>query len=183
MLLFWFRESVWAMGVNPDFNGSSTDVKLAAESHLNQTKMQGLRYLLLMMSINFATSVGLCKGKSLGEIASLEDAMFIEAEEQNDFISLGFVKEDFLRKLNLSGVPLELRKLQPPQFMIELYNKYASDKTSIPRSDVIRSFVIQGKYIKKAHGQWGRCIRVQRQSIHLLQTNNWGGLFISEKVL
>lgn len=104
--------------------------------------------MLLMMSINFATSVGLCKGKSLGEITSLEDAMFIQAEEQNveeenDFNSLGFMKEDFLRKLNLSGVPLEHRKVQPPQFMIELYNKYASDKTSIPRSDVIRSFVIQ----------------------------------------
>ncbi|XP_016348604.1 growth/differentiation factor 2 isoform X1 [Sinocyclocheilus anshuiensis] len=116
-------------------------------------KMQGLRYLLLLMSINFATSVGLCDGKSLGEIASLEDTMFIQAEEQSleeqhDFNSklenyLGFMKEDFLRKLNLSGVPQEQRKVQPPQFMIELYNKYASDKTSIPRSDVIRSFVIQ----------------------------------------
>lgn len=109
------------------------------------------------MSINFATSVGLCEGKSLGEIASLEDAMFIQAQEQNleeedDFNSklesyLGFMKEDFLRKLNLSGVPQEHRKVQPPQFMIELYNKYASDKTSIPLSDVIRSFVIQGKYL------------------------------------
>ncbi|XP_058648591.1 growth/differentiation factor 2 isoform X2 [Onychostoma macrolepis] len=115
--------------------------------------MQGLRYLLLLMSINFATSGGLCEGKSLGEIARLEDAMFIQGEEQNleiesDFNSklenyLGFMKEDFLRKLNLSGVPQEHRKVQPPQFMIELYNKYASDKTSIPRSDVIRSFVIQ----------------------------------------
>lgn len=120
-------------------------------------KMQGLRYLLLLMSINFATSVGLCDGKSLGEISSLEDTMFIQAEEQSldeehDFNSklenfLGFMKEDFLRKLNLSSVPQEQRKVQPPQFMIELYNKYASDKTSIPRSDVIRSFVIQGKYI------------------------------------
>lgn len=109
------------------------------------------------MSINFATSFGLCEGKSLGEITSLEDAMLIQAQEQNfeeeyDFNSklesfLGFMKEDFLRKLNLSGVPQEHRKVQPPQFMIELYNKYASDKTSIPRSDVIRSFVIQGKYI------------------------------------
>uniref|UniRef100_A0A9R1SPU3 Growth differentiation factor 2 n=2 Tax=Cyprinus carpio TaxID=7962 RepID=A0A9R1SPU3_CYPCA len=115
--------------------------------------MQGLRYLFLLMSMNFATSVGLCEGKSLGEITSLEDAMFImteerSLEEEHEFNSklenyLGFMKEDFLRKLNLSGVPQEHRKVQPPQFMIELYNKYASDKTSIPRSDVIRSFVIQ----------------------------------------
>lgn len=120
--------------------------------------MRGLRYLLLLMSINFATSVGLCEGKSLG---SLEDTMFIQAEEQNleeedDFNSklesfLGFRKEEFLRKLNLSGVPQEHRKVQPPQFMMDLYNKYASDKTSIPRSDVIRSFIIQGKYLQ------GRC--------------------------
>ncbi|XP_067285431.1 growth/differentiation factor 2 [Pseudorasbora parva] len=124
--------------------------------------MQGLRYLLLLMSINFATSVGLCEGKSLGDIGSLEDAMFIQAEEQSleeeeDFNSkldnfLGFMKEDFLRKLNLSGVPQEHRKVQPPQFMIELYNKYASDKTSIPRSDVIRSFVIQDVIYSIRHG-------------------------------
>ncbi|XP_067225305.1 growth/differentiation factor 2 [Chanodichthys erythropterus] len=124
--------------------------------------MQGLRYLLLLMSINFATSVGLCEGKYLGEIASLEDAMFIQAQEQNleeedDFNSklesyLGFMKEDFLRKLNLSGVPQEHRKVQPPQFMIELYNKYASDKTSIPLSDVIRSFVIQDVIYSTRHG-------------------------------
>uniref|UniRef100_A0A8C1SLZ2 Growth differentiation factor 2 n=2 Tax=Cyprinus carpio TaxID=7962 RepID=A0A8C1SLZ2_CYPCA len=115
--------------------------------------MQGLRYLFLLMSMNFATSVGLCEGKSLGKITSLEDAMFImteerSLEEEHEFNSklenyLGFMKEDFLRKLNLSGVPQEHQKVQPPQFMIELYNKYASDKTSIPRSDVIRSFVIQ----------------------------------------
>ncbi|XP_059386355.1 growth/differentiation factor 2-like isoform X2 [Carassius carassius] len=116
-------------------------------------KMQGLRYLLLLMSIIFATSVGLCEGKSLGEIANLEDTLFIQAEErsldeEHDFNSklenfLGFMKEDFLRKLNLSSVPREQRKVHPPQFMIDIYNKYASDKTSIPRSDVIRSFIIQ----------------------------------------
>jgi len=111
--------------------------------------MRGFRYLLLLMSINFAASV---QGKSLG---SLEDTMFIRGEEQNlegedDFkleSFLGFRKEDFLRKLNLSGVPHEHRKVQPPQFMMDLYNKYASDKTSIPRSDVIRSFIIQGEYL------------------------------------
>ncbi|XP_051959345.1 growth/differentiation factor 2 [Xyrauchen texanus] len=115
--------------------------------------MQGFKYLALLVCINFAASVGLCKGKSLGKIPQLEDTKFIQAEDQyleeEDTMNsklesfLGFMKEDFLRKLNLSGVPQEHRKVQPPQFMIELYNKYASDKTSIPRSDVIRSFIIQ----------------------------------------
>ncbi|XP_051523352.1 growth/differentiation factor 2-like [Myxocyprinus asiaticus] len=124
--------------------------------------MQGLKYLVLLVCINFAATVGLCMGKSLGKIPQLEDTKFIQAEEQyleeEDTMNsklesfLGFMKEDFLRKLNLSGVPQEHRKVQPPQFMIELYNKYASDKTSIPRSDVIRSFVIQDVTYSVRHG-------------------------------
>lgn len=112
---------------------------------------------MLLVYINFTASAGMCEGKSLGETLNPEDAAFIQKEQQNveeeennkDKLEsfLGFMKEDFLKKLNLSGVPQEHRKVQPPQFMMELYNKYASDKTSIPRSDVIRSFVIQGKYI------------------------------------
>ncbi|KAK3528982.1 hypothetical protein QTP70_014122 [Hemibagrus guttatus] len=52
------------------------------------------------------------------------------------------MKEDFLKMLNLSGVPKEQRNVQPPPFMMELYNKYASDMSSVPHSDVIRSFVL-----------------------------------------
>lgn len=113
---------------------------------------------MLLVYINFTASVGMCEGKSLGEIPYPEDAAFIQKEQQNieeednneDKLEsfLGLMKEDFLKKLNLSGVPQENRKVQPPQFMMELYNKYASDKTSIPRSDVIRSFLVQGKSVK-----------------------------------
>ncbi|XP_028816131.1 growth/differentiation factor 2 [Denticeps clupeoides] len=66
-----------------------------------------------------------------------------EAAESRLQKFLGTMKEEFLRKLNLSSVPQEHSRVHPPQFMIELYNKYASDKSSVPRSDVIRSFVIQ----------------------------------------
>lgn len=55
------------------------------------------------------------------------------------------MKEDFLRKLNLSNVPQEHSKIYPPQFMMELYNKYASDTSATPQSDVIRSFTVQGE--------------------------------------
>ncbi|NP_001165057.2 growth/differentiation factor 2 preproprotein [Danio rerio] len=103
-------------------------------------------HLLLLMSIVFRIT----EEKSLGDAGSLEDSMFIQEQKlvEDDDLNkvesfLGFMKEDFLRKLNLSGVPQEHRKVQPPQFMIELYNRYASDKNSIPRSDVIRSFVVQ----------------------------------------
>lgn len=68
-------------------------------------------------------------------------------EEEDDFRMedlLGTMKEDFLRKLNLSDVPQENSKICPPQFMMELYNKYASNSSANPQSDVIRSFTVQG---------------------------------------
>ncbi|KAM4637116.1 growth/differentiation factor 2 [Discoglossus pictus] len=51
------------------------------------------------------------------------------------------IKQDFLRSLNLSQVPSpEKARSEPPQFMIDLYNRYATDKSSIPVSNIIRSF-------------------------------------------
>ncbi|KAK7918899.1 hypothetical protein WMY93_010183 [Mugilogobius chulae] len=62
------------------------------------------------------------------------------------------MKEDFLKKLNLSDVPQEKSKITPPQFMMELYNKYASDSSVIPQSDVIRSFTVQDIIVKGIDG-------------------------------
>ncbi|XP_066522635.1 growth/differentiation factor 2 [Hoplias malabaricus] len=103
--------------------------------------MEGLRYLLLTLCISLC---GSCKGNPVEFVESLEE----DLEEEDSLNSrlerfLGTMKEDFLRMLNLSGVPQEQRKVQPPPFMTEIYNKYASDKSSAPRSDVIRSFVLQ----------------------------------------
>ncbi|XP_069467287.1 growth/differentiation factor 2 [Ambystoma mexicanum] len=54
------------------------------------------------------------------------------------------MKEDFLRSLNLSNVPSHERvRQEPPQFMIDLYNRYASDKSSIPASNIVRSFNLE----------------------------------------
>nr|XP_056706255.1 growth/differentiation factor 2 [Euleptes europaea] len=51
------------------------------------------------------------------------------------------LKADFLRSLNLSEVPSqEKSKEEPPQFMINLYNRYAKDKSSSPISNIVRSF-------------------------------------------
>lgn len=61
---------------------------------------------------------------------------------------LGTMKEGFLRQLNLSDVPQEHSNIQPPQFMMELYNKYASGSPSILQPDVIRSFTVQGTSTK-----------------------------------
>lgn len=57
---------------------------------------------------------------------------------------LGSIKEGFLRQLNLSAVPQERSRISPPQIMVDLYNKYVSDSSTLPQYDVIRSFMVQG---------------------------------------
>lgn len=65
-----------------------------------------------------------------------------DKESQMDFLES--MKEGFLRQLNLSDVPQEDRKISPSQFMVELYNKYSSNRSAVPQFDVIRSFAVQG---------------------------------------
>lgn len=110
--------------------------------------MQLFRYLLLHLCLR---SVWLCEGKSIPQVIQQEDknsAPSLEDDRDEQVNLESFfepMKEDFLKMMNLSGVPVEQKKVQPPPFMMELYNKYASDMSSVRRSDVIRSFGIQGK--------------------------------------
>ncbi|XP_048191970.1 growth/differentiation factor 2 [Perognathus longimembris pacificus] len=54
------------------------------------------------------------------------------------------MKVDFLRSLNLSGVPSQDKtRVEPPQYMIDLYNRYTSDKSSTPASNIVRSFSVE----------------------------------------
>lgn len=54
------------------------------------------------------------------------------------------MKVDFLRSLNLSGVPSQDKtQAEPPQYMIDLYNRYTADKSSIPASNIVRSFSLE----------------------------------------
>ncbi|MBZ3885025.1 Growth/differentiation factor 2 [Sciurus carolinensis] len=54
------------------------------------------------------------------------------------------MKVDFLRSLNLSGVPSQDKtRLEPPQYMIDLYNRYTTDKSSTPASNIVRSFSVE----------------------------------------
>ncbi|KAE8591656.1 hypothetical protein XENTR_v10018532 [Xenopus tropicalis] len=64
-------------------------------------------------------------------------------EKPEDIMSLFMenTKKEFLWGLNLSGVPSQDKiKKMPPQFMIELYNRFSEDKTLKPVSNIIRSF-------------------------------------------
>ncbi|KAG9346122.1 hypothetical protein JZ751_007940 [Albula glossodonta] len=117
--------------------------------------MQALRNVLFPVCFSFMVSIGSCWCKPLdGMVLQEEEDSFqtavgdLSVEEDDDPQReernfLGGMKEQFLRKLNLSEVPQEHSKIDPPQFMIELYNRYASDKSSMPRSDVVRSFLLQ----------------------------------------
>uniref|UniRef100_A0A8C8RLT9 Growth differentiation factor 2 n=1 Tax=Pelusios castaneus TaxID=367368 RepID=A0A8C8RLT9_9SAUR len=73
---------------------------------------------------------------------SFDDPGEVEGETHFNFKTfLENMKADFLRSLNISGVPSQERsREEPPQFMIDLYNRYATDKSSIPASNIVRSF-------------------------------------------
>ncbi|XP_020379889.2 bone morphogenetic protein 10 [Rhincodon typus] len=65
-----------------------------------------------------------------------------QAEDTADFSSLlAKMKAEFLKSLNLSGSPGEPgHRPQPPEYMLDLYNRFANDRTAIPSSNVVRSF-------------------------------------------
>ncbi|XP_018582001.1 growth/differentiation factor 2 isoform X2 [Scleropages formosus] len=113
--------------------------------------MQLVRSLLFPLCFSLMVSFGSCWCKPLGGIGS-EEGYFGSAEEdlaeEEDTQArleslLGNMKETLLRKLNLSAVPQEQGRIDPPPFMMELYNRYATDTSSGPQADVIRSFSLQ----------------------------------------
>ncbi|XP_010863480.1 growth/differentiation factor 2 [Esox lucius] len=116
--------------------------------------MQCSRCFLFQMCLCLLVSIGSCRCKPLNDVLQSEDPEDVFETSEKDLFEdedmdfrlqsfLGNMKEEFLKKLNLSDVPQEHSKIFPPPFMIDLYNKYASDQSAMPRSDVIRSFTIQ----------------------------------------
>ncbi|XP_063786440.1 bone morphogenetic protein 10 [Pseudophryne corroboree] len=84
---------------------------------------------------------------STGPIMGLEDDMPLYDEvlsEQDgvDFNSLlETMKDDFLKTLNLSGIPVQTPVMvEPPEYMLEIYNKFAMDRTTMPSANIVRSF-------------------------------------------
>lgn len=59
------------------------------------------------------------------------------------------LKEQFLRTFNLSGMgppslsPGSTRE-EPPEYMMELYNRFANDHSTMPTANIIRSFKNEG---------------------------------------
>lgn len=80
------------------------------------------------------------------EILSEQDGVDISTLLQN-------MKNEFLKTLNLSDIPLhETAKVDPPEYMLELYNKFATDRTSMPSANIIRSFKNEGKLCSSLGG-------------------------------
>ncbi|KAM8866670.1 bone morphogenetic protein 10 [Synchiropus picturatus] len=67
-------------------------------------------------------------------------------EQDNDVQTVPeSLKEQFLQTFNLSGVgppplPPGGKREEPPEYMMELYNRFANDRTSMPTANIIRSF-------------------------------------------
>ena len=116
--------------------------------------MQRSRSFLFQVCVCLVVYISSCICKPLnndikseeadGLYAQMSEEDLLEEEDSRMENLLGTLKEGFLRKLNLSDVPQENSKIYRPQFMMELYNKYASDSSANPQSDVIRSFTVQG---------------------------------------
>ncbi|KAM8784163.1 bone morphogenetic protein 10 [Rhynchonycteris naso] len=77
----------------------------------------------------------------LEEDMPLFDDVFSEQDGVDFDMLLQSMKDEFLRTLNLSDIPMQdSAKVDPPEYMLELYNKFATDRTSMPSANIIRSF-------------------------------------------
>ncbi|XP_069557567.1 bone morphogenetic protein 10 [Brachyistius frenatus] len=111
--------------------------------------------LLLLFSILLLLQGPLCGGGSpisdthqrLGDgHGGVLDLSMLEQESNMDMQSLmESLKEQFLRTFNLSGLgppplPPGGTREEPPEYMMELYNRFANDRTAMPTANIIRSF-------------------------------------------
>ncbi|KAM9360111.1 bone morphogenetic protein 10 [Symphorus nematophorus] len=74
------------------------------------------------------------------------DPSLLEQDDHTNMQNLlESLKEQFLRTFNLSGLgppplpPGSLRE-EPPEYMMELYNRFANDRSAMPSANIIRSF-------------------------------------------
>lgn len=78
------------------------------------------------------------------------DPSILEQENNADMQNLlRSLKEQFLRTFNLSGMgppalPPGSTREEPPEYMMELYNRFANDHSAMPTANIIRSFKNEG---------------------------------------
>ncbi|XP_055517933.1 bone morphogenetic protein 10-like [Leucoraja erinacea] len=105
--------------------------------------------LAITFAFSFLLQVAMCRPLSGWDqethedgLEHYEDEVFPEDHSGFDFdVFLESVKDEFFRGVNLSEIPSQdPLEAEPPQFMIDLYNKFASDSSSMPSSNIVRSF-------------------------------------------
>ncbi|XP_048419667.1 bone morphogenetic protein 10-like [Stegostoma tigrinum] len=110
-------------------------------------------WFAVVSSLNLLVQVATCKPLNGWDISTEEEGEqnydregVLDEDVEFDFNAfLQSVKNEFLRTLNLSDIPTqEPLKVEPPQFMIDLYNKFATDRSSMPSSNIVRSFRDEG---------------------------------------
>ncbi|XP_072520994.1 bone morphogenetic protein 10 [Salminus brasiliensis] len=73
------------------------------------------------------------------------DPSFLEQDSEVDLQSLlENLRGQFLRTFNLTGrgPPMQpgAPRVEPPEYMLELYNRFANDRTAMPSANIVRSF-------------------------------------------
>ncbi|XP_006035205.1 bone morphogenetic protein 10 [Alligator sinensis] len=103
--------------------------------------------LPLWAALYFLVHLAACSPIMSLEQSSLEEdvPLFDEVLSEQDGVDfsalLQNMKNEFLKTLNLSDIPLhDTAKVDPPEYMLELYNRFATDSTSMPSANIIRSF-------------------------------------------
>ncbi|KAM4867039.1 bone morphogenetic protein 10 [Thomomys bottae] len=95
---------------------------------------------LVIHSVSGSPIMGL-EQSPLEEDMPLFEDVFSEQDGVDFNTLLQSMKDEFLKTLNLSDIPMQdSAKVDPPEYMLELYNKFTTDRTSIPSANIIRSF-------------------------------------------
>ncbi|XP_040849965.1 bone morphogenetic protein 10 [Ochotona curzoniae] len=111
-------------------------------------------FCLLAHSASGSPIMGL-EQSALEEDMPLFDDVFSEQDGVDFNTLLQSMKDEFLKTLNLSDIPTQdSAKVDPPEYMLELYNKFATDRTSMPSANIIRSFKNEDMFSQPAsfHG-------------------------------
>lgn len=102
-------------------------------------------FCLVAHSVSGSPIMGL-EQSPLEEDMPFFDDVFTEQDGIDFNTLLQSMKDEFLKTLNLSDIPLQdTAKVDPPEYMLELYNKFATDRTSMPSANIIRSFQNEGR--------------------------------------
>ncbi|XP_051961958.1 bone morphogenetic protein 10-like [Xyrauchen texanus] len=111
-----------------------------------------LAFLLMFGGPFFAQSNPISSPEKLRTAPGLDDGhggvvdpSLLEQNSEVDMQSLlETLKGQFLRTFNLSGpgAPTHLgaTRVEPPEYMLELYNRFANDRTAMPTANIVRSF-------------------------------------------